>query len=114
MSITGKMNAGMKSIVTGFKNSIDNAKIEGQISEEEKKIKVLKREIADLVLVKLDACEEFAPEIMERYEGIITARESIEILKSSKQERYVVCEECGAKTSKNMQYCGKCGTKLEK
>lgn len=107
------MNAGMRSIRTGFKNSMDHSKIEGQIVEEEKKIKVLKREIADLVLVKLDACEEFAPEIMERYEGIVAARESIKTLKSSKQVRYVVCEECGAKTLKNMQYCGKCGTKLK-
>ncbi len=114
MSFTGKVNAGMKNIGTSVKNGMDNAKIEGQIAEEQKKIKILKREIADLVMVKLDACEEFSPEIMERYEGIVKAREQIEELKSSRQISYVVCEECGAKTSKNMQYCGKCGTKLEK
>lgn len=112
MSFTGKLNAGMASVVRSMKNGADNCKLDGKIVEQQKKIKMLTKEIGNLVLVRLEAGDEMCPEIMERYKAIQEAKEEIKELKKERKITKVVCSECGVKTSAEMSYCGKCGAKI--
>lgn len=80
-------------------------------AEAEKRTQVQK-EIANLVMVRLDAGDEMSPEIMERYAAIVEAREVIAELENEKVQTFVTCPNCGAKTSMDMNYCGKCGTNV--
>ena len=50
---------------------------------------------------------------MERYEVIKAAKAEIENLQSGKKRTTVICQECGAKTSVDMKYCGVCGSCLQ-
>jgi uncharacterized OB-fold protein len=50
-----------------------------------------------------------SPEIMERYSAIQKAREEIASLEKEKSVSEAKCPSCGAKTSADMKYCGKCG-----
>jgi uncharacterized OB-fold protein len=50
-----------------------------------------------------------SPEIMERYSAIQKAREEIASLEKEKSVSETKCPSCGAKTSADMKYCGKCG-----
>ena len=90
----------------------ENNKLYVKIAEQQKLIKSLKREIADLTMVRLEAGEEMSPEIMERYTAIVEARETIAVLEQGRKVTRVVCPCCGTKTSAEMNYCGKCGTRL--
>lgn len=110
MSFTGKFNAGMTSLKTSMKNGVDNYKLDGKIAEQKKAIKVLTKEIANLVMVRLEAGDEMYPEIMERYQAIVDAKAAIEELEKERKVTKIVCPSCGAKTSIDMNYCGKCGT----
>ena len=112
MNITGTINAGMTKMARGMRNGVDNCKTDGKITEQQKKIKILTAEIGNLALVRLEAGDEMSPEIMERYEAIKEAREAIETLQSEKKKSTVICQECGAKTSVDMKYCGVCGACL--
>lgn len=114
MDITGSINAGMNKMARNMRNSYDNCKTGGMIAEQQKKIKVLTREIGNLALVRLEAGEEMCPEIMERYAAIKEAKEAIAALENGKKKTTVTCQECGAKTSVDMKYCGVCGTCIEK
>ena len=58
--------------------------------------------------------EEMSHEIMERYAVICESRETIEALEKDRKTTKIVCPECGAKSSAKMNYCGNCGTKLQK
>lgn len=112
MNVTGKLNAGMSSIVKSMKNGADNCKLDGKIAEQQKKIKILTKEIGNLALVRLEAGDEMCPEIMERYSAIKEAKEMISTLEKEKKTIIVMCPNCGAKTSADMKYCGACGTSI--
>lgn len=112
MDIKSKMNAGVASIAKTMKSGVDNCKLDTQIAEQQKKIKVLTREIGNLALVRLEAGDEMSPEIMERFEAIKEAKETIETLRKEKKKYTVVCPSCGTKTSAQMKYCGMCGSVL--
>ena len=113
MTFTGKFNAGMADMTKAMKNAADNYKLDGKIAEQKKLIKMVTREIADLVVLRLDAGDEMAPEIMERYNLIKEARAVIEELEKERKTTKVVCPNCGMKTSAEMNYCGKCGTRVK-
>jgi len=113
MNITGTINAGMSKMARGMRNSVDNCKTDGRIAEQQKIIKALTKEIGNLVLIRIEAGDEMSPEIMERYEAIIEAKEKITALEGEKKKTTTRCEECGAKTSIGMKYCGMCGTSLK-
>ena len=113
MNVTGTINAGMSKMAKSMKNGVDNCRTDGKIAEQQKKIKVLTREIGSLALLRLEAGDEICPEIMERYEAIKAAKEEITVLESGKKKATVVCQECGAKTSADMKYCSVCGTCLQ-
>lgn len=112
MSFTGKFNAGMSSFARGMKNGADNCKLDGKIAEQEKKIKVLTKEIGNLAILRLEAGDQMCPEIMERYLAIQEAKEVIAVLEKDKKATMAVCPSCGAKTSLGMKYCGNCGTEM--
>lgn len=114
MDFTGTVNAGMAKFAKSMKNGVDNCKVEGKIAEQQKKIKILTREIGNLALVRLEAGDEMCPEIMERYSAIKEAKEMITTLEKEKKKTTIMCQECGAKTSVDMKYCGVCGSCLQK
>ncbi|MBP3887179.1 MAG: hypothetical protein J6F30_05955 [Cellulosilyticum sp.] len=113
MDVTRTINAGMAKAARCMRNGVDNCKTDGKIAEQQKKIKALTREIGNLALVRLEAGDEMSPEIMERYAAIKEAKEAIATLESGKKKATVICQECGAKTSIDMKYCGACGTCLQ-
>ena len=113
MDVTGMINAGMIKATRCMRNGVDNCKTDGKIAEQQRKIKVLTKEIGNLALVRLEAGDEMSPEIMERFEAIKAAKEEISVLKAGKKKSTVICQECGAKTSVDMKYCGVCGTCLQ-
>lgn len=113
MSFTGKANAGMAKFAKSMKDGMDNCKVDGKISEQQKQIKKLTTEIGNLALLRLEAGDEMSPEIMERYLAIKEAKEVIAELEKEKKITVIVCPKCGAKTSIDMKYCGKCGVELE-
>ena len=113
MNFTGTLNAGMAKFAKGMKNGADNYKADGKIAEQQKKIRMLTKEIGNLTVVRLEAGEEMSPEIMERYEAIKAAKEEITVLEGGKKKSTIICQECGAKTSVDMKYCGVCGTCLQ-
>lgn len=112
MDITGTINVGMVKAAKCMKNGVDNCKIDVKIAEQQKKIKALTREIGNPALIRLEAGDEMSPEIMERYEAIKAAKEEMTVLESGKKKMTIICQECGAKTSSDMKYCGVCGTSL--
>lgn len=114
MSFTGKANAGMTKFAKSMKDGMDNCKVDGKISEHQKQIKELTKEIGNLALLRLEAGDEMTPEIMERYQAIKKAKEVIAELEKEKKITTIVCLKCGAKTSVDMKYCGKCGAELQK
>lgn len=113
MNLVGKMNAGMTNFTKSMKNGVDNYKVDGKIAEQENKIKTLEKEIGNLVLLRLEAGDEMSPEIMERYVAIKEAKEIIATLENEKVKTTAVCPNCGAKTSMEMNYCGKCGASVK-
>ena len=113
MNFTGTVNAGMAKFTKNMKDGMDNCKLDGKIAEQQKKIKVLTKEIGNLALIRLEAGDEMCPEIMERYAAIREAKEIIAELENGKTKNVVICHECGAKTSVGMKYCGVCGSSLE-
>lgn len=113
MKFTGKVNAGMAKFAKNMRNGVDNCKVDGKIAEQQKKIKVLTREIGNLTLVRLEAGDEMCPEIMERYSAIKEAKEMISTLENKKKRTSVLCQKCGAKTSIDMKYCGVCGASMK-
>lgn len=113
MNFTGTVNAGMAKFAKSMKNGVDNCKVDGKIAEQQKKIKVLTKEIGNLALVRLEAGDEMCPEIMERYSAIREAEKMISALEKEKKRTTAVCQECGAKTSADMKYCGRCGSRLK-
>ena len=112
MNFTGSVNAGMAKVAKSMKNGVDNYKVDGKIAEQQKKIKVLTKEIGNLALVRLEAGDEMCPEIMERYSAIKEAKEIISALESEKKVTTALCPKCGAKTSIDMNYCGVCGANI--
>ena len=112
MNFVGTLNAGIASLAQGMKNGAENCKVEGKIAEQQRRIKVLKKEIGNLTIVKLDGGEEMCPEIMERYAAIQEARALIEELKKGKEDTVAICPICGAKNDVDMNYCGKCGAMM--
>lgn len=113
MSFTERFGAEMSSLAKSMKNGVGNCKIEAKIAEQQMKIKTMTKEIGNLVVVKLDEGEEMSPEIMERYNVIIEAREVISSLESEKKTTKLVCPSCGEKSFSDMSYCGKCGAALK-
>lgn len=113
MEFTGKVNAGMANFAKSMKNGVDNCKVDGKIAEQQKKIKVLTKEIGNLTLVSLEAGDEMCPEIMERYSAIKEAKEIISTLENEKKRTTALCPKCGAKTSIDMKYCGICGANMK-
>lgn len=113
MNFAGTVNAGVSKLAKSMKNSVSNCRTEGKIAEQQKKIKVLTREIGNLTLVRLEAGDEMSTEIMERYAAIKEAKEMISTLKQEKKKTAIVCQECGKKTSVDMKYCGVCGSCLK-
>ena len=113
MNITGTVNAGMRKMADGMKNGVNNYKVDGKIAEQQKRIKILTKEIGNLALVRLEAGDEMFPEIMERYEAIKMAKEEIAVLNGEKKKTNVICQKCGTKTVIEMKYCGMCGAELQ-
>lgn len=113
MNFTGKFNASMAKMSRTMKNGVDNCKLDGKIAEQQKKIKVLTKEIGNLALVRLDAGDEMSPEIMERFEAIKEARAEITALEGERKKASIACPKCGAKTTGDMRYCGKCGADMK-
>ena len=113
MSFTGELNAEMSNIARSIRNGADNLKLDGKIAEQQKKIKVLTKEIGRLTLVRLEAGDEMCPEIMERYSAICEAKEVIATLERDRRTTKAICPNCGAKTSVDMNYCGKCGASMK-
>ena len=114
MNFTSKVNVGISSFAKSMRNGVDNCKLDGKIAEQQKRIKVLTKEIGNLAVVRLEAGDEMCPEIMERYSAIKEAREMISTLEKEKKRTTVVCKNCGAKTSIEMKYCGVCGASMKK
>ena len=112
MNITGTVNAGMRKMAGNMKNGVNNCKVDGKIAEQQKRIKMLTKEIGNLALIRLEAGDEMSPEIMERYEAIKEAKEEIAVLNSEKKKTNVICPKCSAKISIDMMYCGMCGAQL--
>ncbi len=112
MNFTGKLNVGVAKVRKQMKNGIDNCKLDGQIVEQQKKIKLLTKEIGTLALLQLEAGDEMCPEIMERYAVIQKAKEMIVALEEEKKRTTIICPNCGVKTSIDMKYCGACGKSL--
>lgn len=112
MSFTGSANAGMAKFAKSMRNGMDNCKVDGKITEQEKKIKTLTTEIGNLALLRLEAGEQMGPEIMERYAAIQEAKETILALEGERKKSVLICPTCGEKTSLGMTYCGVCGAKL--
>lgn len=112
MNLKGQISAGMAKISKTVKNGADNWELDGKIAEQKNKIKGLKKEILNLVMVRLDAGDEMYPEIMERYAAILKAKEAIEALEKERKTTKTVCPNCGAKTSVEMNYCGQCGVNI--
>lgn len=114
MNFTGTINSGMSKLSRSMKNGVDNCKLNGKIADEQKKIKMLTREIGSLAIVRLEAGDEMCPEIMERYTAIKEAKEKIAEIEKGRKRSTIVCQDCGAKTSINMNFCGSCGAELKK
>lgn len=110
MSFTGKLNAGVSKLTRSMKNSADNYRLDGKIAEQQKRIKMLTKEIGNLVLIRLEAGDEMSPEIMERYQAIQEAEAEVAELEKDRRVSRIICPNCSAKTSADMEYCGKCGT----
>jgi hypothetical protein len=113
MEFTDKLNEGMATIAGTFRSGVGNARTEGKILEQKKRIKNLTREIGKLAVVKLDEGEEMTPAIMERYAAIIEARSEIEVLEKGRElTSEPVCPNCGEKITEGMRYCGNCNADL--
>lgn len=112
MNFTGKLNAGMASLAQNMKNGADNCKLDGEIAQQQRKIRQLIKEIGNLAVVRLEAGDEMSPEIMERYAAIKEIKEKISELETERKVSIAVCPRCGAKTSIGMNYCGKCGANM--
>lgn len=110
--LMGTLSASVAGMKKGMQDGVDSCKLEGKIAEQQKKIKRLKKEIGNLVIVRLEAGDEMCPEIMERFQAILEAREEIESLEKGRKIVKIVCPSCGTKTSAKMNYCGKCGSAL--
>lgn len=113
MNFTGKLNASMAKMGKTMKNGVDNCKLDGKIAEQQKRIRVLTKEIGNLTLVRLDAGDEMSPEVMERFEAIKEARAEITALESGRKKTNIACPKCGVKTAGDMRYCGKCGADMK-
>ncbi len=114
MSLMDSLNAGVNSAVKAYKNGAENYKIKAAVAEQERIIEKMTEEIGNLIVVDLDNGAELSPAVMERYEAIKVAREIISEIKVEKPEVITkICPSCGKKTTSDMVYCGKCGTKLE-
>ena len=114
MSLTGKFYADMAGIADWIREGADDCILDGKISEQQRLIRKLTDEIGNLTVLRLDKGEEMSPEIMERYEAIKEIRKTIDELNVNKKNEFTVCPECGAKTTAEMNYCGKCGSALKK
>ena len=112
--IIGTLNAGLESVKKGVQDGADNYKIEGKIIEQKKEIKRLTKEIGTLAILRLEAGDIMSPEIMERFDAIKAAQAEIEALENSRKTVKIVCENCGSKNSKKMNFCGQCGAALKK
>ena len=113
MSFTGTVNAGMAKFTQSMKDCADNCRLDGKITEQQKKIKRLTKEIGKLTIIRLEAGDEMCPEIMERYTAIKEAQKLISEIEKEKKRTTVICPNCGVKTSADMKYCGVCGADLE-
>ena len=113
MNIRGTVNVGMRKMTVSMKNGVNNCKVDGKIAEQQKRIKMLTKEIGNLALVRLEAGDEMSAEIMERYEAIKMAKEEIATLNGEKKKTNATCQKCGTKTAIDMKYCGMCGAELQ-
>ena len=109
MKLEQEISTAVSDTIRGLKNAVTNCKLDGQIADEEKNIAALTREIGTLTVHKLDDGAEMAPEIMERYAAIQTARSSIKNSSAEKKADKAVCPKCGTKTMAGMRFCGSCG-----
>ncbi|MCD8120506.1 MAG: zinc ribbon domain-containing protein [Lachnospiraceae bacterium] len=98
--------------VAKAKNMTDQAKLHGQINEEEKKIGDSYRKIGELFYGVRGGRD--LPEYQVLMDEIDATKERIEELKHQLQvaKGMVICPECGAEVSINATFCPNCGTKM--
>lgn len=114
MNLMGSFNAGVNSAMKACKNGTETYKIKAAIAEQERIIEKMTKEIGNLVIIDLDNGAMLSPAVMERYEAIKASREIISEMKLEKTEVVKkVCSSCGKKSTGDMIYCGRCGTKLD-
>lgn len=123
-NVMGKCCAATASAMNGMKRSMKNCRRDGDIVDQQKRIDDLTREIGAITVVKLDqrgsaldaqgapAAKAMEEAVMERYRGILDAREAIDASEQSKELRRAVCPVCGQKTLAGMRYCGCCGAEI--
>ena len=109
----GKCGAEMASATNSMKRSVANTKQDGKIVDAEKTISTMTREIGNLTVIMLDGDRTVGPDIKERYEAIVQAREVIREAEGRKDYRKTVCPVCGKKTTAGMHYCGWCGSLIQ-
>lgn len=115
----GKCAAATTSGMNTMIRSMGNCKQDGKIAEHEKTVSRCTSEIGSLIVSALDHEDEKVlgvisgnAAIEERYAAILSARKQIEKADKSKIIKKVTCPVCGAKTSSEMHFCGKCGAPL--
>lgn len=100
-------------------SAIESGKLALKISGEEKKISEATMRLGEIFLARLDACQGFDEEVMEVYDQIRAARETItEIRSQQKDDEIVITEEgvcptCGQANEPGTRFCCQCGAKLE-
>ena len=113
MDIKEKLQKGYDKVEEAVKNTVDNCKLEVKITEKEREIKTLTKEIGEIVVAEIEGGTVLSAAVMEKYEAIRVAKEEIEALEGEKKTNKVICPGCGEKVSVEMNFCGKCGAAVK-
>lgn len=126
MAFLDKLNTLKNTASEMASSAIEIGKLNLKLNSEEKKIIEQTTRIGEYFLEKLDAGEEFAPEVMELYTSIVTSREAIAAyqadLAANKQPpedppetlaEIITCPSCSTQVSADVKFCPQCGTKIQ-
>ena len=111
-NIMGKAYAGTARAVKDMKAANANFRQDGKVSDAERTISTMTKEIGNLTVLMLDGNREVGPDIKERYMAIVEARRIIAEAETGKVHSKTVCPHYGKKTTAGMHYCGWCGDLL--
>lgn len=113
MDLKEKLQKGYDKVEEAVKNTVDNCKIEVKITEKEREVKTLTKEIGEIVVAELEGGAVMSDAVMEKYAALKEAKMSIEILEGDKKTNKVICPSCGEKVAVEMNFCGKCGAAMK-